>query len=575
MLSRTIAPHLIKTCEQHPFVFITGPRHSGKSTLCRNLFSRLRYINLESPDQQSFVRSDQRGFLNSVRNGAIIDEVHRVPNINDLLESLADEMPQGAKFILVSSRRLNLDSRVTESLGELIEKIQLLPLSIPEIRETGASINLDELLHFGCFPHILERQLEPIEFHREIFAAYVERDISQFTVIQDRSTFAHFMRLCAGRIGQTIDFVKLGSDTGVSHTTARRWLEILEASYIVFRLPPIQVDIRKQLVKSPKLYFCDVGLASYLIGIQEVEQIATHPLRGALFENLVVSETLKHQLNHCQSPNLSFYRDSRGLECKLFCNTGSELTAVEIQPGATVHTEIFTSLNAVSKVIPSITRKLAVYGGNERNQLDDGTVFAFDEISDEFERSEVKARISQFVEDKFEPEDVKPETAILALVYRKFISPTIKDIELTLEQSNLSMLREYLRQTSRLSFDNAYMNFSSIEKAQVWDDVTREHILNKERALSSYRPATLVHEFTLSSTPTKHTVYRIVIRINWTFDDKQLTQSISIDGDPVRVLNERYIYKDLETQNPRISRISIEVLRTILAKMERRLEAGA
>ncbi len=366
MIEREIAGRLTRLFQQYPFVTVTGPRQSGKTTLCRAAFPDLAYANLEAPDQRAFAESDPRGFLAQLGEGAIIDEIQHVPELLSYLQVLADERRRNSLFVLTGSEQFQLSSAISQSLAGRTALLCLLPFSLAERQRIGASLAIDEMLFSGFYPRILDQRLERRQALGDYIETYVERDVRRMGEIRNLSSFRRFVRLCAGRVGQLINLSALGSDAGVSHTTARQWLTLLEASYIVCQLPPYHANIRKRLVKSPKLYFYDVGLASYLIGIEHADQLVTHPLRGALFENLVVAETLKYRFNRGRRPNLSFFRDSRGLECDLFYETGQNIGALEIKSGATIASDYFTSLHRVAALIPDITTKAVIYGGDTR-----------------------------------------------------------------------------------------------------------------------------------------------------------------------------------------------------------------
>ena len=351
---------------QYPFVTVTGPRQSGKTTLCKMAFPDLAYANLEAPDQRDFAESDPRGFLAQFPDGGILDEVQNVPDLLSYLQVLGDERGKNGFFILTGSQQFRLSDAISQSLAGRTALLRLLPFSLVERQRTEASLAIDDMLHSGFYPRILDQGLEPVRAHADYFETYVERHVRQLIELQNLSTFRRFVRLCAGRTGQLLNVSSLGSDTGVSHTTARAWLTVLEASYIVFLLNPFHANLKKRLIKSPKLYFYDVGLASYLLGIESASQIATHPLRGALFENLVVAEVMKHRLNRGLEPRMCFFRDSSGLECDLLYESAGGIGAIEVKSGATVSSEHFGSLNRVGELISDISVKALVYGGSAR-----------------------------------------------------------------------------------------------------------------------------------------------------------------------------------------------------------------
>lgn len=406
MIERDITSHLVSLFKQYPFVTVTGPRQSGKTTLCRTAFPDLQYVNMEAPDNREFAEMDPRGFLAQFGNGAILDEIQRVPMLFSYLQVMGDELGRNGLFILTGSAQFQLLESITQSLAGRTSLLQLLPLSLAERRRAGAKNDIDEMLHAGFYPRILDQGMDPVLAHGDYFETYVERDVRQVSEIRNMSSFRRFVRLCAGRVGQLVNLVSLGSDAGVSHTTVKHWLSVLETSYIVFQLQPYHANIRKRLVKSPKLYFYDVGLASYLLGIQNSSQIATHPLRGALFENLVIAEMLKYRFNRGQRSNLFFYRDSQQLECDVLYQTGYGLSAIEIKAGATVASDYFSALNRVAKIVPEIWSKALVYGGASTQQRTDALVSPIDGLSDVLDGFESG--------DRFGVDPVSPSAAISA-----------------------------------------------------------------------------------------------------------------------------------------------------------------
>ena len=388
MIDREITRRLTTLFQQYPFVTVTGPRQSGKTTLCRAAFPDLQYANLEAPDQREFAESDPRGFLSQLGEGAIIDEVQHVPALLSYLQVLADEIGRNGLFVLTGSEQFRLSDAIGQSLAGRTALLRLLPFSLAERQRTGASDAINDIIYSGFYPRILDQGLDPWQALGDYFETYVERDVRRLGEIRNLSGFRLFVRLCAGRVGQLVNLSSLGSDAGVSHTTAREWLTVLETSYIVFRLPPFHANIRKRLVKSPKLYFYDVGLASYLIGIENAKQVVTHPLRGALFENLVVAEALKRRFNRGRQSNLSFFRDSRGLECDLLYQTGLGIGAIEIKSGSTVASDYFHSLNRVAELIPGVSTKAVVYGGAESQSRSDCEVVPLAGLAGVLERFE-------------------------------------------------------------------------------------------------------------------------------------------------------------------------------------------
>ena len=378
MIEREITPHLLRLIDQYPVLTITGPRQSGKTTLCRSAFGNLPYANLEDPDVREFATSDPRAFLAQFPSGAVLDEIQRAPDLPSYLQGLVDEDYQRFRFVLTGSEQFGWTDSISQSLAGRTAVLRLLPFTLAECALAGASSDLNEVLFAGGYPSIHAQGRSPAEALGDYVTTYVERDVRRIGAIQDLAAFARFMRLAAGRVGQLLNVTNLANDTGVAPGTARSWLSVLQASDIVFLLEPHLPNIRKRLTKAPKLYFIDVGLAGYLIGIRTAEQVATHPLRGNLFENAVVGEALKHAYNNAvRHPRLSFYRTSAGLECDLLYPTTSGLAAVEIKSGQTLHTSWFSRLTRINRDLPDISAAALVYGGSQRQHRTAGEAVPF------------------------------------------------------------------------------------------------------------------------------------------------------------------------------------------------------
>ena len=386
MIPREITDRLVGLFKQYPFVTVTGPRQSGKTTLCRAAFPHLEYVNLEAPDQRLYAETDPHGFLSQHGDGVILDEIQRVPQLLSYLQVLADENGGNSLYVLTGSEEFRLSNSISQSLAGRTALLCLLPFTLEERRRAGGSDRVDDILYSGFYPRIHDRKLDPRQALGDYFETYVERDVRRLSEIRNLTSFRQFARLCAGRVGQLLNVSSLGADAGVSHTTAREWLSILEASFVVFQLPPFHANIRKRLVKSPKLYFFDVGLASYLIGIEHADQIATHPLRGALFENAVVAEATKYVFNRGRRSNLSFFRDTRGLECDLLYEMGNRTGAIETKSGATVASDYFDALNRIARLLPQVSDRGLVYGGSFRQARRDVDVVTLNDVGDLLQR---------------------------------------------------------------------------------------------------------------------------------------------------------------------------------------------
>jgi uncharacterized protein len=364
LVERSIAAPFRDLFASYPVVTVTGPRQSGKTTLCRALFPELDYINLERPDIRESAAADPLAFLGRTSRGAILDEIQRVPELLSWLQARVDEERRNGMYVLTGSEQFRLSESISQSLAGRTAILRLLPFSIEEAETTRTSMSIDEMLFTGFYPRIYDQHLDPTQALGDYFETYVERDVRALGGVRDLSTFQRFVRLCAGRVGQLLNLHSLGNDAGVSHTTARNWISVLEASYVVFLLPPLHANVSKRLIRTPKLYFYDVGLSAWLLGIESAAQIATHPLRGPLFENLVIGEVVKHRLNSARVPNLHFYRDSSGLEVDLIYPLGNRLLPIEIKAGQTVTSSQFHALEKFSRLLPAETAApLLVYGG--------------------------------------------------------------------------------------------------------------------------------------------------------------------------------------------------------------------
>ncbi|MEN9423235.1 MAG: hypothetical protein RL122_618 [Pseudomonadota bacterium] len=366
MIQRHILPILLARAAQWPVVTVTGPRQSGKTTLCREAFPNKPYSNLERPDTRDFARTDPRGFLSQFPDGAVIDEIQRVPDLLSWIQVLVDEKNTAGQFILTGSHQFELSRHISQSLAGRTALLKLLPLSIAELLPIVEKPTLDDFLYQGGYPRIHAQQLDPAVALGDYFETYVQRDLRELVQLRNLHLFEKFVRLVAGRVGQLVNMQSLAADVGVSGNTVQEWLTLLEASYIVFRLPPWFSNGSKRLIKSPKLYFYDVGLAAWLIGITQPAYLPTHPLRGNLFENLVVLEVLKTLHNAGAKPNLSFYRDANHNEADLLLETGDKLQLLEIKSAQTVASD---AMQAATRVKTALGERVAgmtlVYGGAE------------------------------------------------------------------------------------------------------------------------------------------------------------------------------------------------------------------
>lgn len=350
MIKRTLESKLHELADYYPAVVVTGPRQSGKTTLCRMAFPDAHYVSLEAMDVRDFAINDPLGFLAAYANGAIIDEIQHAPALLTYLQTEIDERPEPGRFILTGSQHFALSESISQSLAGRCGILVLLP---PDLRELKAFPDSpDALFHLlwqGAYPRIYDRHIPAHQWLADYTATYIQRDVRQVINVGDLQAFTGFLKLCAGRTAQEINLSKLGSDAGISHNTARAWLSVMETSYIIHRLPPWHADIRKQIVKAPKLHFFDSGLVCYLLGIREPDQLQFHPQRGAIFESWVVSEIFKANVHKGLQPRMFHYREARGPEIDMLIEQGQTLAAVEIKSGKTISEDFFKNLSLFSK----------------------------------------------------------------------------------------------------------------------------------------------------------------------------------------------------------------------------------
>ena len=362
MIPRALAPVLKRAARHFPVVTVTGPRQSGKTTLVRAVFKNLPFVSLEAPDQREFALEDPRGFLGQFDGPVILDEVQRAPDLFSYIQVLVDQ--EGGRpglFILTGSQNFLLMERISQSLAGRCGVFHLLPFSLAEIQRRRPlnpetlgrgprknllppEISLEETLFTGFYPRIHDKKIPPAEWLSSYYQTYLERDVRTLTNVGDLETFGRFVRLCAGRSGQVLNLSGLASDCGVSHTTAKRWISVLETSFIVALLRPYFKNFGKRLVKRPKLYFLDPGLLCFLLQVRSPSDLLHRAERGAVFETLVVSEFFKNFLHRGEKPPLYFWRDAGGREVDLLLDMGSRQAAVEIKSGRTVTSEFFKGI---------------------------------------------------------------------------------------------------------------------------------------------------------------------------------------------------------------------------------------
>ncbi len=364
MITRDLTKELLQSAAEYPTVTILGPRQSGKTTLTRMTFPDRPYFSLEDPDVRMAAEADPRGFLAQMKGGGILDEIQRLPVLLSYIQGMVDTNGNRGQFILTGSHQPLLHEAISQSLAGRTAMLALWPFSLHERRSYDSARDPFDCICRGFFPRLYKEGLGPRRFFNSYLQTYVERDVRALIQLRDLSLFQKFLTLLAGRVGQIVNLSSLGNDVGASATTIRNWLSVLQASYVVFELPPFFENVQKRVIKSPKIYFTDVGLAAFLLGIHTPEQAARDPLRGNLYENLVIADIVKSALNRGLRPDVYFFRDSHGNEIDLLIRENGMLTPVEIKSALTFSTDFikqlewFQSLD-VKRVLPGVV----LYGG--------------------------------------------------------------------------------------------------------------------------------------------------------------------------------------------------------------------
>ncbi|WP_019558154.1 ATP-binding protein [Thioalkalivibrio sp. ALE12] len=388
MIPRTAETLVRELLSGFPIVTVTGPRQSGKTTLARAVMADRPYRSLEDPDVRALALDDPRGFLSQCPDGAVLDEVQRAPELFSYLQTHVDGDGRMGRFLLTGSQQFGLMSGISQSLAGRSAFVELLPLSHAELVEAGqVPTALDAMMFTGGYPALYDRPVSPRHWFPAYVTAYVERDVRQLLQVQDLDAFQRFVRLCAGRSGQVLNLSSLAADCGITHNTAKAWISVLEASYVLFLLRPHHANFNKRLIKSPKLYFHDTGLLCWLLGVQAEEQLVVHPLRGQVFETYVISELRKAFLNRGEPPLFHFWRDSNGNEVDLLIEWAGGLMPVEIKSGQTLNRDFFTGLERWTALAGDMARSpTLIYGGEGAHQRKGVRVLGWDRVGDVVQR---------------------------------------------------------------------------------------------------------------------------------------------------------------------------------------------
>jgi predicted AAA+ superfamily ATPase len=369
-------------------VAVLGPRQSGKTTLVKMTFPNKEYVNLEEPDTKLFAQSDPRSFLHNKKFGLIIDEVQRVPDLFSYIQTTVDEKKISGSFILTGSHNFLMQEKISQTLAGRVAILTLLPFSLNEVRSDDSKDDFSAFVFKGFYPPIYDRKIEPTDWYPNYIRTYLERDVRLIKNIPDLNTFTLFVKLCAGRIGQLLNLSSLAVEAGISVNTVKSWLSVLEASYIIYRLEPHFQNFNKRLVKMPKLYFYDTGLACSLLGLESENQISTHYLIGSLFENLVLSDLMKHKMNYGLNSNFYFWRDKLGREVDCLIESGLGKVILEIKSGKTINENFFDGL----KFYKGLSREknilsFMIYGGEKVEVRSAGNVLPWYKTTNVFEKN--------------------------------------------------------------------------------------------------------------------------------------------------------------------------------------------
>ncbi len=384
IIKREIQKELEKLMLEYPVVTITGPRQSGKTTLAQTTYPVYTYCNLENPEIRNLASTDPNAFFKAFQWPVIIDEIQRVPQLLSYIQTIVDEEKVNGMFLLTGSHQLSLGEAVSQSLAGRTALLRLLPFSIKELQSHEIDLDRDEFIYRGFLPRIYDQNQDPTKANRNYLQTYVERDLRQVLQIKDLSQFENFLRLLAGRVGQVINLHSISGDLGVSSTTLSQWLSVLEASFIVYKLQPYYNNLGKRIIKSPKIYFTDVGLVSYLLGIENKNQVMRDPLLGGLFENMIVMDAVKERLNMGLEPRLYFYRDNNKNEVDLIFDKYAVAIPIEVKAAMTYNDRFVKGLNYFQKICKKSGKGYLVYGGELSYSSQNHAVINFRNISQIF-----------------------------------------------------------------------------------------------------------------------------------------------------------------------------------------------
>ncbi len=378
MLSRKIENELKTTADEYPVITIIGPRQSGKTTLARKVFQHHAYVNLENPELRSLALDDPKTFMHRYPAPVIFDEIQNVPELLSWIQVVVDENPDLiGGYILTGSHQLQLREAITQSLAGRTALLTLFPFALNELPKEYIQTDRETLLYNGFMPRLHDKNIRPGRLYRDYFQTYVERDVRQLMAIENQQAFELFLKLLAGRVGHEVNYSSLAGQVGISAPQIKKWLSLLEASFIIFRLPPFFRNFGKRITKSPKIYFVEPGLACYLLGIENPKQLERDPAFGGLFENMVIAEAYKSRINAGLEPGLYFYRDRYQHEVDLLYPSGSSFLPVEIKSSRMYRSEFLKGIRYFQKLSGSDQPGMLIYDGELEMDKEDALVRNF------------------------------------------------------------------------------------------------------------------------------------------------------------------------------------------------------
>ncbi len=388
-IPRELEASIINLFQQYPIITILGARQTGKSTIVRHAFPTKPYVNLEALDIQEFAKNDPRRFLEQYPDGAILDEVQNVPELLSYIQVITDDKNQNSLFVLTGSHQFALHEAVSQSLAGRTVIFELLPLSISELANANFHLSVDEYLLQGFFPRIYKEHLDPTQTYRDYIKTYIERDVRKIINVKDLAQFQKFLKLCASRVGQILNINNLCNEVGISNHTAKTWLSILEASYLIIRLQPYFENFGKRMIKSPKLYFTDIGLVTHLLDIHNIDQIKRDPLRGNLIENMIVLELFKYRTNQNLPPSYYFYRDSNMNEVDVIFKEGNQLIPIEIKASKTLHIQFLKGLKYFYHLVGDrAPQGYLIYTGDHEQKIEKSHIINYKHLDEIFKTPE-------------------------------------------------------------------------------------------------------------------------------------------------------------------------------------------